>query len=170
MIRPRVGFAGIAWGKKLMTDSHNLIDAAKYLRDLELGAKRSAPEAIEIHPNIARHGLLLQSDRCRRFGLVVNELVEKLVGRFVGKKGRIHLELMQEADLVHCAVSHHEAGPSTGVAGLEVAHQLAKTLRGRIGHWFDHETTSLVLTIPLTERERQANQILLAGILEGPRT
>ena len=148
------------WGKKLVTDSHELIDAAKYLRDFALAAEQSAVNGIKIHSTVPMQSFLLQSDRCRRFELVISQLVASAIARSIG--GNIGIELMHEADFVHCEVSNYGSEGSSAVPGLECAHQLAKALRGRIGHWFDRETTSLVLTVPLTERERQANRVLRA--------
>ena len=145
-----------------MTGDHDLIDAAKYLRDFAVAAERSALNGIKIHSTILKQGLLLQSDRCRRLELVIKQLLANAIDRSAGKEGKIDMELMHEADFVHCAVSNYETDTSIGVGGLEFAHQLAKTLRGRIDHWFDDEKTSLVLTVPLTERERQANRVLFA--------
>ena len=87
-----------------MTNSHELIDAAKYLRDFAVAAERSALNGIRIHSSILKQGLLLQSDRCRRLELVLNQLVRNAIARSVGNEGKIDIELMHEADFVHCAV------------------------------------------------------------------
>lgn len=143
---------------ELMTQSDDLVDAAEYLRSLGAEAERFELEAIEVHATTSSDRLLIQPDRCWRLELILNELVANAAARLAGKEGRIEIELSHEADLLHCSVSGGGSEPARAVSGLELAHLLASGLRGRIGHWFDDETTSMVLTIPLTEREREANQ------------
>src|ERR1700730_13919534 len=41
--------------------------------------------------------------------------------------------------------------------GLRISNDLAKGLGGRVEHGFGTDFTSVVLSFPLTERERQAN-------------
>ncbi|WP_439370351.1 ATP-binding protein [Bradyrhizobium sp. PMVTL-01] len=141
-----------------MTRNNGLIDATEYLRSVGAEAERLELTAIEVHAATPGNSLLLQSDRCWQLELIVNELLASAAARFAGRSGKIEIELSHEADLVHCTVTDNASESVRTVRGLDVARELAKGVCGRIGHWFDDETTSLVLTIPLTERERLANQ------------
>jgi two-component sensor histidine kinase len=147
-----------------MSDSHELIDAAKCLRKLGVPAELSELGRVKVHSIISKGRVLLQSDRCSRLELIVSELVSNAAryARF-GEEAKIEIELIYEANFLHCTVSDNGAEPARPVRGLEIAHQLAKGLCGQIGHWFDDERTSLVLSIPLTERERQVNTACSGG-------
>ncbi|TFV75821.1 sensor histidine kinase [Bradyrhizobium frederickii] len=139
-------------------NSHDLIDAAKRLRKLGVPVELSGLGRVKVRVFLASGCLLMQSDRCSRLELIVSELVSNAAryARF-DEQANIEIELMHEADFLHCTVSDNGAEPARPIRGLEIAHRLAKDLCGRISHWFDDERTSLVLSIPLTERELQAN-------------
>jgi two-component sensor histidine kinase len=111
--------------------------------------------------------VLLQSSRYRQLRLIVNELVTSTMcyARIAGREGKVNIELMYEGSFAHCIVSDNGAEfvRARSLCGLKTAHQLANGLGGWIGHWFDDETTSLVVTFLLTEREQQANESYFGG-------
>jgi hypothetical protein len=146
-----------------MPDCDSLLDAAEYLCNLGWPVHPSRSHRMKIDLIISADTLPLETERCWLLGLVVKELVANAVrhaGVFGTREGKISIELTWEGSFVHCAVSDN--GPGMGrarpVRALRIAHYLAGSLGGRIGHWFDDEATSFVVTFPFTERELQENR------------
>ena len=143
------------------SECEELIDAGEYLRGLassagsKLGGKRIAVIA-------SAGGMPLQFEKCRRLGLVVNELLANAARAhcFGRQEARVEIELTCEGSFVHCAVTDNfsvakRVRPSRD---LNSANVHAKSLNGRIGHWFDDQGDSFVVTLPLTEREQQVQR------------
>jgi two-component sensor histidine kinase len=143
-----------------MPDRDKLVDAAEYLDKLDWAVNSSRLHRMKNNLIISADTLPLETERCWLLGLVAKDLVTN-AGRhacfFGTRKGKISIELTWEGSFVHCAVSDN--GPRMArarpVRGLRIAHNLARSLGGRIGHWFDDEGTSFVVTFPFTERELQ---------------
>jgi anti-sigma regulatory factor (Ser/Thr protein kinase) len=139
-----------------------LVNAAEYLCNLSW-AVTSRLRRMKINLIISADTLPLETERCWLLALVVQELVKNAVlhACFFGtQKGKISIELTWEGSFVHCAVSDNRPAMARArpVRGLRIAHNLARSLGGRIGHWFDDEGTSFVATFPFTERELQENR------------
>jgi thiamine pyrophosphate-dependent acetolactate synthase large subunit-like protein len=142
-----------------MPDRDNLVDAAEYLRNLGWAVNSSRLHRMKINLIISAE-TSLETERCWLLAQVVKELVKNAVRHacFYGtREGKISIELTWEDGFVHCAVSDNGPGMARArpVRGLRIAHNLARSLGGRIGHWFDDEGTSFVVTFPFTERELQ---------------
>ena len=110
--------------------------------------------------SLQRAFMPLETERCWLLGLVAKDLVTNAVRHaclFGTGEGKISIELTWEGSFVHCAVSDNGTGMARArpVRGLRIAHNLARSLGGRIGHWFDDDGTSFVVTFPFTERELQ---------------
>jgi len=144
-------------------DPDKLVDAAGYLCKLSRAVNSSRLRQIEDYLVISGDALSLESERCWLLGQAVNELVTNAMRHacfFGTREGKISVELGWEGSFVHCAVSDNLPGMERArpVRGLTIAHNLAGSLGGWIGHWFDDESTSFVVTFPFTERESQANR------------
>ena len=147
--------------RKHAVDGDGLIDAGDYLCRLGL-AVGSRLHLMNIVLMVSTTNVPLQSERCWRLGLIVNELLTNAARHACSsrREGRIRIELTHEDSIVHCAVSD-DVSEMTGerpVRGLSTANDLANSLSGRIGHWFDDKGDSFVVTFPFTDRERQANK------------
>ena len=143
-----------------MPDRDKLVDAAGYLRNLNWAVNSSRLHPMKIY-QITTAGIMpLETERCWLLGLVAKDLVTNAVRHaclFGTGEGKISIELTWEGSFVHCAVSDNGTGMARArpVRGLRIAHNLARSLGGRIGHWFDDDGTSFVVTFPFTERELQ---------------
>jgi two-component sensor histidine kinase len=143
-----------------MPDRDKLVDAAGYLRNLNWAVNSSRLHPMKIYQITTTDTMPLETERCWLLGLVVKDLVTNAVRHaclFGTREGKISIELTWEGSFVHCAVSDNGTGMARArpVRGLTIAHNLARSLGGRIGHWFDDEGTSFVVTFPFTERELQ---------------
>jgi len=142
-------------------DGDRLIDAAQYLKSLPSAVDCPGADQIKVQLTISTDPLPLQSERCWWLVLIINELLMNALHQAClgGREGRIAIELMSEASVAHCTVSDDgaEVAGATPVNKLSSAHDLARSLGGRIGHWFDDKGTSLVVSFPLTKRELEAD-------------
>jgi two-component sensor histidine kinase len=142
-----------------MPDRDKLVDAAEYLCNFGWSINSSRLHRMKINLTISAE-TSLETERCRLLAEVVKELVKNAVRHacfFGTREGKISIELTWEGSFVHCAVSDNvqRMARARPVRGLRIAHNLARSLGGRIGHWFDDEGTSFVVTFPFTERELQ---------------
>ena len=143
-----------------MPDRDQLVDAAEYLCNIGWAANPSRVHRMKIYLIISAATLPLETERCWLLGLLAKELVTNAVRHacfFGTREGKISIELTWEGSLIHCAVSDNGSGMARAspVRDFRIAHNLARRLGGRIGHWFDDEGTSFVVTFPFTERELQ---------------
>lgn len=138
-----------------------LIDAATYIRMMGSALRRSLLDRMNIRLAIAAESLPLQPKRCRQLGLIVHGLVTNAANHacFEARIGEIKIKLTRIGALVNCIVLDNGSRPSRSVAGrgLRLSNDLAKGLGGRVEHGFGDEFTSVVVSFPLSERERQAN-------------
>lgn len=143
-------------------EANRLVDAAAYLRLPEPVSDRSGPSPANLRSTGAVD-VLVQAERCRRLGLIVIELARSALSCARSTDGgrEINIELMREGSFVHCAVSggSSDGARAMAVPQLDVARGLAKGLGGWIGHWFDDQGACWVVTVPLTKRERKANNV-----------
>jgi two-component sensor histidine kinase len=141
-------------GKYLM-DRDRLVDAGEYLSRFGLTARSRLDAIIVMVPD---GNVLLEPKRCRHLGLIVDELVTAAVGQpcLDDQEGKVWIELTFERRFVHCAVSDNNSVMTRQTPVR--AHDLAGGLSGRIGHWFDDQGTSFVVSFPFTNREQQANK------------
>ncbi len=147
-------------------DRDVLIDAAEYLQRLGFALSRSRLNRMQIRVVIAADFLPLRSDRCRRLGLMVHELVTNAARHacFGGRDGQIRVELSRAGPSAKCIVSDNGssvAGFKPG-RGLKIVNDLVKSLKGRLQHRLGAEGTSAALVFSLTERELQASQAVAA--------
>ena len=143
-----------------MPDRDKLVDAAEYLCNIGWAVNPSRVHRMKIYLIISAATLPLETERCWLLGLLAKELVTNAVRHacfFGTREGKISIELTWEGSLIHCAVSDNGLGMARAspVRDFRIAHNLARSLGGRIGHWFDDEGTSFVVTFPFTERELQ---------------
>lgn len=144
-----------------MPEGKSLIDAATYLRKLGSGMRRSWLDRMNIRLAFATESLPLQPERCWRVGLIVHELAANAAKHacFDARAGAIKIKLSRIGALVNCLVVDNGSRAAVGASARQVhiSNDLAKGLGGRVEHGFGAEFTSVVLSFPLTERERQAN-------------
>lgn len=138
-----------------------LIDAATSIRMMGCAMRRSLLDRMNIRLVLATESLPLESERCRRLGLIVHGLVTNAAkyACFEARSGEIRVKLTRTGGLVNCVVLDNGSRSARGAAGrgLRLSNDLAKDLRGRVEHGSGNEFTSVVLSFPLSERERQAN-------------
>ena len=151
-----------------------LIDAATYIRMMGCAMRRSLLDRMNIRLALATESLPLQPERCRRLGLIVHGLVTNAARHacFEARTGEIKVKLTRTGALVNCVVLDNGSRSARGAAGrgLRISNDLAKDLDGRVEHGFGIDFTSVVLSFPLTERERQANgAIAKRRIIRSPR-
>jgi hypothetical protein len=151
-----------------------LIDAATYVRMMGSAMRRSLLDRMNIRLALATESLPLQPERCRRLGLIVHGLVTDAAKHacFEARTGEITIKLTRVGTVVNCVVLDNGSRPARGAAGrgLRITNDLAKGLGGRVERGFGTDFTSVVLSIPLTERERQANRaIAKRRIIHSPR-
>lgn len=144
-----------------MSGGRTLIDAATYIRKLGCAMRRSWLDRMNIRLVFATDSLPLQSERCGWLGLIAHELVTNAARHacFDARAGEIKLKLSRIGALVNCVVLDNGSRSAGGASGreLRISNDLAKGLGGRVEHGYGAEFTSVVLSFPLTERERQAN-------------
>jgi two-component sensor histidine kinase len=138
-----------------------LIDAAAYIRMMGCAMRRSVLDRMNIRLALATESLPLEPERCRRLGLIVHGLVTNAAKHacFDARTGEIRVKLTRTGALVNCVVRDNGSRSARGDAGrgLRLSNDLAKGLGGRVEHGSGNEFTSVVLSFPLSERERQAN-------------
>jgi anti-sigma regulatory factor (Ser/Thr protein kinase) len=151
-----------------------LIDAATYIRMMGSAMRRSLLDRMNIRLALATESLPLEPERCRRLGLIVHGLVTNAATHacFEGRAGEVRVKLTRTGALVNCVVLDNGSRSARGAAGsgLRISNDLAKDLGGRVEHGSGNEFTSVVLSFPLSERERQANcAIAKRRIIRSPR-
>ena len=138
-----------------------LIDAATYIRMMGCAMRRSLLDRMNIRLALDTESLPLQPGRCRRLGLIVHGLVTEAAKHacFEARTGEIKVKLTRIGAVVNCVVLDNGSRSVRGAAGcgVRISNDLAKGLGGRLEHGFGTDFTSVVLSFPLTERERQAN-------------
>ena len=149
-----------------------LIDAATYIRRLGCAMRRVLLDRMNIRLALATESLPLQPERSRRLGLIVHELVTNAAKHacFDARAGAIRVKLARIGAVVNCVVLANGSRSARGAAGrgLRISNDLAKGLGGRVEHGFGTEFTSVVLSFPLVERERQANWAMATRRLRSP--
>jgi two-component sensor histidine kinase len=151
-----------------------LIDAATYVRMIGCAMRRSLLDRMNIRLVLATESLPLQSERCRWLGLIVHGLVTNAAKHacFEARSGEIRVKLTRTGALVNCVVLDNGSRSARCAAGggLRLSNDLAKNLGGRVEHGSGNEFTSVVLSFPLAERERQANGAMVKRrIMRSPR-
>ena len=151
-----------------------LIDAATYVRMMGSALRRSLLDRMNIRLALTTETLPLQPERCRRLGLIVHGLVTDAAKHacFEARTGEIKVKLTRIGAVVNCVVLDNGSRSIRGAAGrgVRISNDLAKGLGGRVERGFGTDFTSVVLSIPLTERERQANRAMAKRrIIPSPR-
>jgi two-component sensor histidine kinase len=151
-----------------------LIDAATYVRMMGCATRRSLLDRMNIRLSLATESLPLESERCRRLGLIVHGLVTTAAKHacFDARTGEIKVKLTRSGALLNCVVLDNGSRSARGAAGrgLLLSNDLAKDLGRRVEHSSGNEFTSVVLSFPLSGRERQANgAIAKRRIIRSPR-
>ncbi|WP_311972746.1 sensor histidine kinase [Bradyrhizobium agreste] len=156
-----------------MPAGDTLIHAATYIRKLGCGMRRAVLDRMNIHLAFATQSLALLPERCWHLGLIVHELVMHATRHacFDARAGQIKIKLTRHGALVNCVILDNGTRPAREVSDreLRVPKDLARALGGRIEQGFGAEFTSIVLSFPLTERERGANWTIAARQMKAPR-
>jgi two-component sensor histidine kinase len=144
-----------------MPKGKELIDAATYIRMTGCAIRRSLLDRMNIRLSLATESLPLESERCRRLGLIVHGLVTNASKHacFDARTGEIRVKLTRTGALANCVVLDNGSRSARGAAGrgLRLSNDLAKDLGGRVEHGSGNDFTSVVLSFPLSERERDTN-------------
>ncbi|QDW42043.1 sensor histidine kinase [Bradyrhizobium sp. KBS0727] len=151
-----------------------LIDAAIYVRMMGSALRRSLLDRMNIRLSVATESLPLEPERCRRLGLIVHGLVTEAAKHacFEARTGEIRVKLTRIGAVANCVVLDNGSRPAWGATGrgLRISNDLARGLGGRVEHGSGDEFTSVVLSFPLSERERPANgAIAKRRIIRSPR-
>jgi two-component sensor histidine kinase len=146
-----------------MPEGEALIDAAEYIRRQGCAMRCALLDRMNIRLALATESVPLQSERCWRLGLIVHELVTNAAKHacFDARMG----------PLVNCVIVDNGSRSARGAVGRrqQISNDLAKGLGGRVEHGFGTEFTSVVLSFPLAERERQANRVIATRRMRPPR-
>jgi two-component sensor histidine kinase len=147
-----------------MPEGEALIDAATYIRRLGCAMRCALLDRMNIRLALATESVPLQPERCWRLGLIVHELVTNAAKHacFDARAGAIKIKLTRTGPLVNCVIVDNGSRSARGAVGrrLRISNDLAKGLGGRVEHGFGTEFTSVVLSFPLAEPERQANWVM----------
>jgi two-component sensor histidine kinase len=150
-----------------------LIDAATYIRMMGCAMRRASLDRMNIRLAFAAQSLPLVPERCRWLGLIVHELVTNAARNacFDARDGQIKIKLTRVGALVNCVVADNgsRSGRSASDRGFRISNDLARDLSGRIERGFGTESTSVILSFPLTEREQQANWTMAMRQMRAPR-
>lgn len=150
-----------------------LVDAATYVRKLGNAMRRSWLDRMNIRLALATESLPLQSERCWRLGMIAHELITNAAKHacFDGRAGEIKIKLSRIGALVNCVVLDNgsRSAPVASGRALSISNELAKGLGGRVEQGFGSAFTSIVLSFPMTERERQANWAIATRRMRLPR-
>ncbi|MHC2336952.1 ATP-binding protein [Bradyrhizobium sp. USDA 4454] len=156
-----------------MPAGDTLIHAATYIRKLGCGMRRAVLDRMGIQLAFATQSLALQPERCWHLGLIVHELVMHAARHacFDARAGEIRIKLTRTGALVNCVILDNGSRPAreTSDRELRIARDIARALGGRIEQGFGAEFTSIVLSFPLTERERDVNWSIATRQMRGPR-
>ncbi|WP_407187226.1 sensor histidine kinase [Bradyrhizobium centrosematis] len=144
-----------------MPAGETLIHAATYIRKLGCGMRRAVLDRMNIQLAFATQPLALQPQRCWHLGLIVHELVMHTARHacFDARAGQVRIKLTRTGGLVNCVILDNGSRPAreTSDRELRIARDIARALGGRIEQGFGAEFTSIIVSFPLTERERGAN-------------
>lgn len=158
----------------LMPERETLIDAAVYFRKLCCALRGALLDRLNIQLTFKSAPLPLQPERCWRLGLILHELVTNATKHacFDGRSGEIKIKLARADWLVNCVVSDNgsaatRAGHGQG-QGSRIIGALARSLGGRIEHGIGADFRSVVCSLPLSERERQANRAIDSRAVRPP--
>jgi two-component sensor histidine kinase len=156
-----------------MPKGEALIDAATYIRRLGCAMRPALLDRMNIRLALVTESLPPQPERCWRLGLIVHELVTNAAKHacFDARAGAIRVKLARIDALVNCVVLDNGSRSARGAVGrgFRISNDLAKGLGGRVEHGFGTEFTSVVLSFPLVERERQANWAMATRRMRSPR-
>ncbi|MBR1133052.1 histidine kinase dimerization/phosphoacceptor domain -containing protein [Bradyrhizobium iriomotense] len=156
-----------------MPAGDTLIHAATYIRKLGCGMRRALLDRMNIQLAFATQSLALEPERCWHLGLIVHELVMHGARHacFDDRAGQIRIKLTRTGALVNCVILDNGSRPAreTSDRELRIARDIARALGGRIEQGFGAEFTSIVLSFPLTERERGANWSIATRQMRAPR-
>ncbi|MGV7216947.1 histidine kinase dimerization/phosphoacceptor domain -containing protein [Bradyrhizobium sp. UFLA05-112] len=157
-----------------MPGRETLIQASTYVRKLGCAMRRALLDRMDIQLAFATQSLALQPERCWRLGLIVHELVTHAARHacFEGRAGQIKIKLTRIGALANCVIVDNGSRSARDASDnkLRIAKDLARALGGRIEQGFGTEFTSVVLSFPLTERERGANWTIATRQLKPPRS
>ncbi|WP_244521442.1 histidine kinase dimerization/phosphoacceptor domain -containing protein [Bradyrhizobium sp. DOA9] len=156
-----------------MPAGETLIHAATHIRKLGCGIRRAVLDRMNIQLAFATQSLALQPQRCWHLGLIVHELVMHAARHacFDARAGQIRIKLTRTGALVNCVILDNGSRPAREASDreLRIARDIARALGGRIEQGFGAEFTSIVLSFPLTERERGANWSIATRQMRAPR-
>jgi two-component sensor histidine kinase len=156
-----------------MPAGDTLIHAATSIRKLGCGMRRAVLDRMNIQLSFATQSLALQPERCWYLGLIVHELVMHAARHacFDARAGEIEVKLTRNGALVNCVILDNGSRPAREVSDreLRIAKDIARALGGRIEQGFGAEFTSIVLSFPLTQRERDANWTIATRQMKTPR-
>ncbi|WP_244464007.1 sensor histidine kinase [Bradyrhizobium japonicum] len=139
-----------------------LIDAAAYVHGLGCAMRQSQLDPMKIQLILDTERVPLQPVRCWLVGLIVHDLIATAAKHacFDARCGAIKVKLARHEDLVNCVVLDNGSRPARSDSGprLRIDNDVAKSLGGRVEQGFGSEFTSVVLSFPLTDRERRAHR------------
>jgi two-component sensor histidine kinase len=138
----------------LPPDAGDLVNAEGYLGSLCRSISRSKLDHMNIDLVLAARPLLLESLRCWRLGMIVNELITNAARHaFAGRPGEIRVELARSDGFVRCTVSDNGSAPANVQPGrgIRIVEQLAKELNGRFERTFGFAGTTATVVFPYGE-------------------
>jgi two-component sensor histidine kinase len=116
-----------------------VIDASVHLRRLCQSISRSRLDCRGIELQFAGRPLQMNSDRCRRLGMIISELITNATRHAFGDGGgKIQVELFQRGPFVNCRVADNGTAPEKirPGRGSAIVEGLIASLDGTINRYF----------------------------------
>jgi two-component sensor histidine kinase len=138
----------------LPPDRGDLVSAEGYLSSLCRSISRSKLDHMNIDLVLVAPPLLLESDRCWRLGMIVNELVTNAAKHaFAGGPGTIKVEVAHAGENVRCTVRDNGSASAhiRPGRGLRIVEELTKGLNGRFEQKSGLAGTTSTLIFPYNE-------------------
>ncbi|MDU6729028.1 MAG: sensor histidine kinase [Bradyrhizobium sp.] len=149
-----------------MPRAEMLIHAESYIHELGYGMRRALLDRMNIQLTFATRSLVLQPERCWQLGLIVHELVMIAAEHacFEARAGQIEVRLTRNGAMANCVIADNGWRSVRNVSDREfrTTKNLVRALGGSIERAFGKDFTSMILSFPLTERERAVNWTIAA--------
>jgi two-component sensor histidine kinase len=137
-----------------MPTNNQLIDAAKYLREVCQAISRAKLRHNAIELTLVECPLQLSAARCWKLGLILAELVTNCRRHaFADRGGSIQVELRKDGSRVECRVTDDGSARKDICPGqgLKIVRHLAHGLSGGISQRFGETGSVAIVSFPMLE-------------------
>jgi two-component sensor histidine kinase len=134
-----------------LPDNETLVEAADYLGKLCRSISRAKLDRLKINLVLAVHPLSLESNRCWRLGMIVNELITNAARHaFPGRRGEVRVEFFRAGRFVKCVIVDNGSAPALvrPGRGFRIIEELTTGLDGWLERKFGPAGSSSIVTFP----------------------